>query len=199
MSGRANADVQDGQVQRLSGCSRRRDLKKVADKWSVIEFSVLPFKESKDVFILGSVEEVVSVLEESMVTMATITASRFVAGIRTEVEKMEKSLRLFSDMLDEWTEVQKQWMYLESIFSAPDIQRQLPNESKAFFAVDKSFKEIMRRTRDRNNALQAGTTPGWLEMFQKSNETLEKVQKNLEDYLETKRMAFLNPEATEIY
>ena len=165
-------------------------LKKVADKWSVIEFTVLPFKESKDVFILGSVEEVVSVLEESMVTMATITASRFVAGIRTEVEKMEKSLRLFSDMLDEWTEVQKQWMYLESIFSAPDIQRQLPNESKAFFAVDKSFKEIMRRTRDRNNALQAGTTPGWLEMFQKSNETLEKVQKNLEDYLETKRMAF---------
>lgn len=48
----------------------------------------------------------------------------------------------------------------------------------------------MRRTRDRSNALQAGTTPGWLEIFQKSNETLEKVQKNLEDYLETKRMSF---------
>ena len=27
-------------------------------------------------------------------------------------------------------------------------------------------------------------------MFQKANETLEKIQKNLEDYLETKRMAF---------
>lgn len=31
---------------------------------------------------------------------------------------------------------------------------------------------------------------GWLETFQKSNETLEKIQKNLEDYLETKRMSF---------
>ncbi|KAL2609519.1 hypothetical protein R1flu_028092 [Riccia fluitans] len=81
-------------------------------------------------------------------------------------------------------------MYLESIFSAPDIQRQLPNESKAFSAVDKQFKDIMKRTHDRANALQAGTSPGWLETFQKSNETLEKIQKNLEDYLETKRMAF---------
>eukprot|EP01018_Ginkgo_biloba_P018807 Gb_18324 [translate_table: standard] len=39
-------------------------------------------------------------------------------------------------------------------------------------------------------ALQAGLTHGWLETFEKSNETLEKIQKNLEDYLETKRMAF---------
>jgi dynein heavy chain len=38
--------------------------------------------------------------------------------------------------------------------------------------------------------LQCGTTPGWLEIFTKSSETLEKIQKNLEDYLETKRMAF---------
>lgn len=31
---------------------------------------------------------------------------------------------------------------------------------------------------------------GWLDIFQKSNGTLEKIQKNLEDYLETKRMSF---------
>lgn len=38
--------------------------------------------------------------------------------------------------------------------------------------------------------LQAGTVPGMLEMFQRANDTLEKIQKNLEDYLETKRMGF---------
>ena len=48
----------------------------------------------------------------------------------------------------------------------------------------------MRRTKDRSYALIAGTTPGWLELFQKANEALDKIQKNLEDYLETKRMAF---------
>ena len=165
-------------------------LKKINDKWQDIEFTVLPFKELKDAFILGGVDEIIAALEDSMVTMSVILASRFVTGIRAEVDKLNNQLRLFSDTLDEWLECQKQWMYLESIFSAADIQRQLPNESKAFFAVDKQFKDIMRRTKDRGNALQAGSTPGWLELFQKSNETLEKVQKNLEDYLETKRMSF---------
>ena len=45
---------------------------------------------------------------------------------------------------DEWLECQRAWLYLESIFSAPDIQRQLPAEAKMFLTVDKSYKEIMR-------------------------------------------------------
>ena len=165
-------------------------LKKVQDKWIDIEFNVMPFKELKDAYILGGVDDIIAALEDSMVTMSVILASRFVTGIRNEVDKLNNQLRLFSDTLDEWLECQKSWMYLESIFSAADIQRQLPNENKAFLAVDKQFRDIMRRTKDRGNALQAGSTPGWLEIFQKSNETLEKVQKNLEDYLETKRMSF---------
>ena len=48
----------------------------------------------------------------------------------------------------------------------------------------------MQRTRDRPNALQAGSAPGLLETFQKCNSTLEMVQKNLEDYLEIKRVSF---------
>jgi dynein heavy chain len=95
-----------------------------------------------------------------MVTMSTILASRFVTGIRPEVEKVERQLTLFADTLDEWISVQKAWMYLEPIFSAIDIQRQLPVEAKAFFAVDKQLREIMRRTKDRPNALIAGTHPG---------------------------------------
>ena len=99
-----------------------------------------------------------------MVTMSTILASRFVGGIRSEVEKVERQLNLFAESLDEWINVQKTWMYLEPIFSAPDIQRQLPVEAKMFFTCDKQYKEIMRRTKDRPNALLAGTVPGMLEV-----------------------------------
>ena len=129
-------------------------------------------------------------LEDSMVTMTTILSSRFVAGIRDEVEKVEKNMNVFSDTLDEWLAVQKNWMYLESIFSAPDIQRQLPNESKQFFGVDKMYRDVMRKTRENDNAMRAATTPGYLEKFQKANEQLDYIQKNLEEYLETKRMGF---------
>ena len=55
---------------------------------------------------------------------------------------------------------QRNWLYLESIFGAPDIQRQLPNEAKMFTQVDKSWKEIMRRVHKFPNCIRAGTQPG---------------------------------------
>lgn len=85
---------------------------------------------------------------------------RFMTGIRHEVERIDRQLHLFSDTLDEWTACQKDWMYLKTIFSASDIQRQLPHEAKAFTAVDKQFKDVMRRTKERSNAMQAATAPG---------------------------------------
>lgn len=47
---------------------------------------------------------------------------------------------------DEWLACQRSWLYLEPIFFAPDIRRQLPNESKMFLTVDKFFKAIMQKT-----------------------------------------------------
>ena len=85
---------------------------------------------------------------------------RFVSGVKNEVERLDRQLHLLSDTLDEWLACQKDWMYLKTIFSAPDIQRQLPHEAKAFVAVDKQFKDVMRRTRERSNAMQAATAPG---------------------------------------
>lgn len=61
---------------------------------------------------------------------------------------------------DQWMTCQRNWLYLESIFSAPDIQRQLPAEARMFTQVDKSWKEIMRRVNRLPNALRAATHPG---------------------------------------
>lgn len=44
-------------------------------------------------------------LEDSLVTMTTILASRYISGIRAEVEKVEKQLNIFSDTLDQWVQV----------------------------------------------------------------------------------------------
>ena len=57
-------------------------------------------------------------------------------------------------------QVQKSWMYLEPIFGAQDIQKQLPAEYKAFDQVHRQLREIMRRTKDRPNALQVTSNAG---------------------------------------
>ena len=63
---------------------------------------------------------------------------------------------------------------MESIFGAPDIQRQLPDEAKMFNQVDKSWKEIMRRVQKNPLAIRAGTTPGKRERRRKENEGRER-------------------------
>jgi dynein heavy chain len=158
--------------------------------WKQLEFEVLNYKDRNDTFIVGGIEPVMEALDDSLVTLNTILGSRFCAPIRFEVTRWQKKLVLLSDTLDEWLQCQRQWMYLETIFSAADIQRQLPGESKRFFEVDKSFKQIMQSTYDVPKAITAGTVQGRKTKLAKHNSTLDKIQKSLEDYLETKRHEF---------
>jgi dynein heavy chain len=110
-------------------------LEKIRKNWTSTSFQVNNHREQADVFILGSLEEVTLQLEDSQVALQTILASRFVGGIRDEVEEWEKKLSLLSEMLDEWLTCQRSWMYLENIFSADDIQKQLPAEAQRFMKV----------------------------------------------------------------
>ncbi|CAH1104335.1 unnamed protein product, partial [Psylliodes chrysocephalus] len=165
-------------------------LKKVEESWKGLEFPVNSHKEQKDVFVLGPLEEVQVVLDESHINMTTIASSRHVGPIKPRVDEWVRNLDKFSRTLDEWWMCQQSWVYLEVIFSAPDIQRQLPNEAKLFIIVDKSWKDIMRRTQKMPLAMDSGLFPGLLEALQRNNMLLEQIMKCLESYLEIKRVAF---------
>ncbi len=54
----------------------------MADKWRHVELSLKPYKALKETYVLGGVDEVLAVLEDSSMVMATISASRYVAGVR---------------------------------------------------------------------------------------------------------------------
>ena len=61
-----------------------------------------------------------------------------------------------------WLQCQNSWLYFESIFSAPDIQRQLPAEAKLFATMDKSFRDIMKKVAKVPLAIRAGIQAGEL-------------------------------------
>lgn len=164
-------------------------LRKVMDIWNRTDFN-LTVHCNRDIAIINGADEIITALEDSLVTLANIKSSRYVVPIKTLVEEWDRKLALFSLTLDEWLTCQRHWLYLESIFSASDIQRQLPNETRLFGQVDKSWKDIMRRTADRPNAIRAATAAGVLEILQTCNTQLEKIHRCLEDYLETKRLVF---------
>ncbi|KAF4742820.1 hypothetical protein FOZ63_020621, partial [Perkinsus olseni] len=132
-----------------------KTMEKVAGAWDGLQLPVMNHRNSKHLWILGDVSELVTLLEDHAVTVQTVQGSRFVAGVKATVEEWSKKISLASDVLDEWLQemltslllsqqspdsfpigcariVQRSWMYLENIFSAEDIQRQLPNEAAKF-------------------------------------------------------------------
>lgn len=107
-------------------------------------FTVLSYRDSKDRFIIGDVEDTIAQLEDNQMSIQTMMGSKYVAEIRSKVEEWEKHLGYISDVIDEWLTFQRQWMYLENIFNAEDIQKQLPQEAKLFQTVDKFWKDHMK-------------------------------------------------------
>ena len=165
-------------------------LNKVIELWTTITLTVVPHRDCKDVYILGALDDVSTALDESLVSIASISASRYVEPIRESVDEWNNKLMTLFDTLDEWTMVQRQWIYLETIFSSADIIRQLPEEYALFNKVDRAFKDLMRRTNDQPNAIIAGCAPQLFDSLTTYNVWLDKVQKQLESYLETRRQAF---------
>ena len=165
-------------------------LDKVRLQWAGAEFPTKQFKDSRDAIVLGNVDDILATLEETQLVVQSVLGSPHVSALRAEADGWANKLRLFSDTLDEWLACQRSWMYLESIFAAPDLQRQLPVELKLFQTVDGAWKALMKGVGADPDALKQATQPGLLDNIQNWNSTLATAQKRVEDHLETKRQAF---------
>jgi dynein heavy chain, axonemal len=174
-----------------SGEARLEDsLKKVDTLWKSQELQLATHRDVRDVYVLAAVDELQAVLDDSNITITTIAASRHIGTLKARVDEWVQQLELLGKTLEEWLACQQNWIYLEAIFSAPDIQRQLPHEAKMFSVVDKTWKEIMRSVAKYPLALPAMTRNGYLDVMKKNNGMLEQITRCLEAYLEVKRVAF---------
>ena len=127
-------------------------LEKVVKAWEGLPLPVLNHRNQKDLWILADVTEVTTLIEDHMVTIQTMMGSRFITDIRDLVSVWDLKINTAADVLDEWVQVQRSWMYLENIFSAKDIQKQLPLEAAKCKQVDKWWKETFRRVRQQFRA-----------------------------------------------
>jgi len=81
-------------------------------------------------------------------------------------------------------------MYLEPIFSSPDIAKQLPAETKKFKSIDSLWKAIVAQAKTQSNVLKICNEEGLCDKLKDANKSLEIIQKELNNYLEKKREKF---------
>ena len=166
-------------------------LEAIAEVWKVLELDMVPYKDSKDVFKMRSTEDIFAALEDNIVTLSTMKASKYYMVFEKQINYWEQSLSLVSEMIEIMLQVQRNWMYLENIFvGSEDIRKQLPQESIMFDNVNATFVAKMRVMTETRNCLRATTAPGMLDVFNDMDAKLEKIQKSLENYLEKKRQQF---------
>jgi dynein heavy chain 1, cytosolic len=97
-------------------------------------------------------------------------------------------LKLLTDV---WIDVQRQWVYLEGIFSgSADIKHLLPVESARFSNINAEFLTVMKKVYKSPFVLDVLNIQGVQKSLERLADLLNKIQKALGEYLERERSSF---------
>ena len=162
---------------------------KMKGEWKDVELAVIDYRET-GTYVIRVDEQVVQQLDDHIVMSQSMSFSPYKKPFEEDITEWEQQLNTVSEVVDEWLALQRQWMYLEPIFSSPDIQHQLPLEAKRFSNVDKTWRKVLGQAKITPHMLTCCASKKLLENFIEGNKMLDSVQKGLADYLETKRLAF---------
>ncbi|KAH6590256.1 hypothetical protein BASA50_009516 [Batrachochytrium salamandrivorans] len=171
--------------------SIEQGLLSIKEAWLALDLDIVPYKEEKGYFKIKSTEELFELLEDNQVTLSSMKASKYFLSFQDQVDNWERTLTHIMEAIEILLVVQRQWIYLENIFvGAEDIRKQLPKESAVFDSVNSSWGDILKKIHKDRNVLRATHIQGLLQTLTEMNSHLEKIQKSLDMYLETKRQAF---------
>ena len=166
-----------------------RSLEDIETRWADVSIDIAEYKEVY--FKIRSTEDLFQILEDDSVALSTMKASKYYSSFQEKIDYWENTLSAISEIVDMILTVQRKWMYLESIFmAAGDISKQLPEEYTLFVSVNDGFKVTMTRVFNEPNAQRACSYPNMLDEVTEYDNKLERIQKSLDQYLETKRMVF---------
>ncbi|CBQ72614.1 Cytoplasmic dynein heavy chain 1 [Sporisorium reilianum SRZ2] len=108
-----------------------------------------------------------------------------------EASLWEDRVSKISVLFDTWIDVQRQWVYLEGIFTgSAEIRHILPVESSRFQNINTEFLTVMKKVYKSPFVLDVLNIPGVQKSLERLADLLSKIQKALGEYLERERANF---------
>lgn len=136
-------------------------------------------------------EDLIEKLEENQVQIQNMATSKYMSYFEKEIKEWVRKLSTADMIIMTWSEVQRKWIYLESIFTgSEDIQKQLPTDSERFVKTNHAFHQILTMILNEPNILVVTNRTGLHASMEEILSQLILCEKALNNYLETKRLVY---------
>ena len=158
------------------------------EEYNKIELSLVPLRDDQKepAQILANIDETLAKIEKVWGKINLIYSSRYLEKIKDQVHKKRNEVYDVTRMLDEWIKFQGQYIYLETIFSNVEFKKEL-KESTTFDYANTKYKKMAKEAY--SNWKKNKTVKANIVIFKEINEKMAQLNKNVNDFLDTKRVA----------
>ncbi|GAA5808073.1 hypothetical protein MFLAVUS_001455 [Mucor flavus] len=128
---------------------------------------------------------------EHINSLTAMKLSPYYKVFEEDAAAWEDKLNRVHVLFDVWIDVQRQWVYLEGIFSGSvDIKHLLPVETSRFQSINTEFLTVMKKVYKSPFVMDVLNIPNIQKSLERLAELLSKIQKALGEYLERERSSF---------
>lgn len=163
----------------------------ITASWETAELEIKTWKGVDAPCTLGgNIMDLQEKLEADLGTLNQMNAMKYVTPFKQEVTDKIALLSDVADIIEKWLKVQTLWTNLVFVFTSGDIAKNMPTEAKLFKTIDKQWLKNMERAYETKNVVSCCQNDLLKSSLGPMQVDLEKCQKQLENYLETKRSIF---------
>ncbi|KAF9438119.1 hypothetical protein BGZ76_009650 [Entomortierella beljakovae] len=164
-------------------------LKQVRETWSNYVLDLVNY-QNKCRLIRGW-DDLFAKCSENLNFLSAMKLSPYYKVFEEEAAGWEEKLNRIHVLFDVWIDVQRQWVYLEGIFSGShDIKHLLPVETSRFQNINSEFLTVMKKVYKSPFVLDVLNIANIQKSLERLADLLGKIQKALGEYLERERSSF---------
>lgn len=106
-------------------------LRQVKELWSGFELDLVDYQHKT--YLIRGWDDLFNQIKEHITSMEAMRLSPYFGAFEVEASTWYDKLNKMFAIYDVWMDVQRQWVYLEGIFTgSADIKHLLPNETSRF-------------------------------------------------------------------